>query len=320
MFHFCVVFLTLFSEAKCLEDIRELLCLRSSIYDVYIYTKEIDSHIQELVKKILSRYSVISDSYLKINAKEFIVKLHWFGKQISSILTYENISKYGSVVSGSFALATYMHLNMMDSFQPSDIDVYQCLQQPISMSMHRIDMMKLLRNGKTKVITSDEDEHYIGTRRKTVLKSKLIEHLNNHKKWSKYDWDELLKHHSESWKVVSKHILQVYWLVNTKIESDINVIVCEYNTSSGLSSFADYIISRFDMIQCQVAISDITGTFYPTFHTGEETSECVKNKKIKFNPDYSFGNRSTQYSRIRKYMKRGFGLVTNPEKIHRLPM
>ena len=318
MFHFCVVFLTLFSEAKCLEDIRELLCLRSSIYDVYIYTKEIDSHIQELVKKILSRYSVISDSYLKIDAKEFIVKLHWFGKQISSILTDDNISKYGSVVSGSFALATYMHLNMMDSFQPSDIDVYQCLQQPIHLSSHHVDMMKFLRNGKTKVIKSDDGEHYM-RRKKKVFKSMIIEHLNAHKKWSKYDWEELLKYHSESWKVSSEHILQVYWMVNTKIDSDINVIACEYNTNSGLSSFADYIISRFDMIQCQVAISDITGTFYPTFRTGRGTSECVKNKKIEFNPDYFHDSRST-YCRIRKYMKRGFGLITNPQKIHRLPI
>lgn len=310
MFHFCVIFLTLFSEAKCLEDIRELLCLRSSIYDVYINTKEIDSHIQELVKKILSRYSVTSDNYLNIDAKEFIVKLHWFGKQISSVLPHDNRS---CIVSGSFALATYMHLNMMDSFQPSDIDVYQCLHSDY-------DMIKLLSTSQTKVIRSDEDEHYMQRKKKKVFKSIIMEHLNAHKKWSKYDWEELLKYHSESWKVTSEHILQVYWMVNTKIESDINVIVCEYNTnlSSSLSSFADYIISRFDMIQCQVAITDITGTFYPTFHTGQGTSECVKNKKIQFNPDYSHGSRST-YCRIRKYMKRGFGLITNSQKIHRLP-
>jgi len=298
MSQFYIVFISLFPKANSLQSIRDLLNLRIASRDLYEFTESIDEYIYELIKNITTVQCNV------INPRQFLVDLDLIGRTISDIL------KGDCVIAGSYALMCYMKLKNMSIFRPGDIDVYVPKKQ-------YIDFMKRYQNASPALDSNNYKN--ISNFNKHIIKGEVIHKLRACRRWKTYDWDSILEEHDDSWTIKPFISDTQYLYLDTKQRHGEfrplqNIIQCNMNPND-LSSFAIDILSKFDMKQCTVAIDSIVGTFYPHFILGAGAEECIHEMRIKFNKNACFSGKA-QLRRLKKYMDRGFGLVTNPNMVY----
>tara|TARA_B100000945_G_scaffold295615_1_gene273258 strand:- start:939 stop:1814 length:876 start_codon:yes stop_codon:yes gene_type:complete len=283
--------------------------LRTAIKDLWEYTKNIEPYILELVQTISSHYDADSSTLDIDEAKIWLRDIDYMGNIVQKFT-----SNNDSIIAGSFGLSMFLRLRHMKTFKYNDVDVYT--NEPSTM------YSKLRIWGYT--ISKDTDDNYTNWNEEQVMvKQDLINNLLQKKKWKVYDWSTLLQNHPDMWKKKNT-IASVYTAYPDKLCSS---MICRVNLIDTIypfhqkDCFAMNVLLNFDMKQCQIAVLDTKGTFYPKILCAPGSYECIQKRKIEFNSDADiFRNTKNQLRRITKYMKRGFGLETNPEFVHRLPV
>ena len=114
---------------------------------------------------------------------------------------------------------------------------------------------------------------------------------------------------------------------DNRIKFNVNTILCALNfddikqsiftniiRSISYTDLNQKLLKQFDMKHCQISIFEWSDTFYPTFYFDAETEFCLKNKMIRLTK-YSCGYEKVQLKRVSKYLKRGFKILTNFERL-----
>tara|TARA_Y100000741_G_scaffold364128_1_gene354187 strand:- start:18136 stop:19080 length:945 start_codon:yes stop_codon:yes gene_type:complete len=312
MLYFSVVFDVLFINATDILQISNLLALRQSNKELYAYlsNEQLTESMRKLIQKIRKEYCKHDTSEIKmslVDMQSFLITVHRLGKQLEFLKR-----KYASkcIVAGSFALAFFTLLQdgyML--FEPNDIDVYYDREYNIR------KQLKELIELKWRYICFDTSNTYSSNKVGRRNVEHIITRLNTSEKFKKYDWKEILQSMKNASRV--SYIDEIY-IVDRGNYKPFNLISTwiKYECTNTYSST---ILSQFDMLQCCIAITDMHGSFYPSFYIESNVAQCIEKRSIEFNDSGAFfGKLKKQLNRISKYQERGFGLQTNPSNIIRL--
>lgn len=300
MFAIFKIFETLFAHSTCLEDVRRFLdykCINK--YCTTYINLILNDCMRVLVNNIRQDFFANPSVVMSTDeTQEFLLCVHKFGKELHFL------SDQMCIVAGSFALSFYTLLRFGDAFfQPSDIDVYHNYCCDISSKFEGYDI-------------EEEQTSSYGFAQNVMKRDKvrILTHLK--RRYKMYNWDRLLSNMHT--RVSMKSYIKTVSVGRKKNRLDVNLISTCAPFHCGTIAFADHIFAQFDMAQCCVAIHNVDGTFYPKFCASSNCTTAIEKRCIEFTQFGAFFDIKKQMQRVRKYLKRGFGLETNPEIVQRL--
>lgn len=301
MFHYQIVVESRIIECTSLKELRQLLYLRT-------FCKEMISRIpmetlKELIQNLVRRIGSFSFPPQPINdvwqnCQLFLSEIDRMGRLIQGT----PLMQHQCIIAGSFALCFYMRLHGMKCFKPNDLDLYTTKTES-----------SVIEEFYNRRFRTETDSNYYNT--KYTQREAVLEWLYERRKWNKYDWDTLLQELPERKQAVIYPVDSSKRL-DTHEGFPINLVVslAPWNCRD---CFTMNVLTQFDMKQCAIAITHMHGTFYPEFIYSEGTHNCIIRREIGFSR-FAFLKKRAQLERVKKYMDRGFGLITNPNKIVRL--
>jgi hypothetical protein len=309
MFALVHVFENRFLSCESLSEVEYLLNIsgvNKTLSDHMTQTFK-NQYIVSLMEKIRSKHFSTPLTHVGLSAAErakiFLADLDYLGKKLQMLILP------GSIIAGSYPLSWLLFLDTGDlRFKSNDVDLY------ISQDCEKDTEKAFIHNfQKWSWQTLHEEEEYNSTTDRFLHDDDKLDTLKMC--FSQYDWDRILPStFFGNRRLPNTHIDKVSMVkVDTDFvlaEKRVNCILLE-NVFVDKGKLAKDVCSRFDMHQCRVAITSISGTFYPHLFYDQQTKLCVDARSIVFNTTAFPDSVHKQMTRAFKYIERGFFL---PEK------
>lgn len=301
MFHLQLVFETRFTRCISLDEVRDLLHLRSLCKCMcsLLSHELVTTYIRNLVHEIRMYCTVnqADTSTMDVKAhQQFLIRMHHLGVRIQSVPFDQKC-----VIAGTFCMNLYMlclspeyHITA-GKFDKSVISIYHNSRSDLVYE----ELCKKTSISRGRVLKYNTDQEFI------IDKEDVQDWLQEQHKWNQYDWEQLLNdmppHFTFGNEVISKQdCLSKAGCLLYKIISTKHPWNCKH-------CFTMNVFHLFDMIPCCVAILGIRGTFYPDLFMTPASRKCIRERKIQFGW-CAFRQKRKQLHRINKYKTLGFEL------------